>query len=96
VSNPDPVTRISPPPAGGPSLRLRGVPVGRSVRVTAMSDAARATLEHEGIVTGTVLKLERRVGLGGPVIVKLGRARLAIARAVAGKVEVETVEEEPG
>jgi Fe2+ transport system protein FeoA len=58
-----------------------------------MSDAARATLEHEGIVTGTVLKVERRVGLGGPVIVKLGRARLAIARAVAGKVEVETVEE---
>ena len=51
--------------------------------MTALSDAARATLEHEGIVAGPVLQVERRVGLGGPVIVKLGRARLAIARAVA-------------
>jgi Fe2+ transport system protein FeoA len=72
------------------------VPIGRTVRVTGMPEATRAALEHEGIVAGTVLKVERRVGLGGPVIVKLGRARLAIARAVAGTVEVETVEEGPG
>jgi Fe2+ transport system protein FeoA len=58
-----------------------------------MPEATRQVLEQEGIVAGTVLKVERRVGLGGPVIVRLGRARLAIARAVAATVAVEAAEE---
>ena len=66
------------------------------MRVTAMPEATRIALEQEGVVTGAVLKVERRVGLGGPLIVRLGRARLAIARAVAGTVEVEPVPDNEG
>jgi len=40
-------------------------------------------------MAGTWLKVERRVGMGGPIIVRLGRARLAISRATAAGVEVE-------
>jgi Fe2+ transport system protein FeoA len=57
-----------------------------------MPEPARLALEQEGVTIGAVLKVERRVGLGGPVIVRLGRARLAIARAVAGTVEVEPLD----
>jgi Fe2+ transport system protein FeoA len=94
VGNPDPVTRISPGDRGGGELHLERVPIGRTVRVTGMPDADRPALEQEGVVTGAVLTIERRVGLGGPIIVRLGRARLAIARPVAATVLVETVEKE--
>jgi Fe2+ transport system protein FeoA len=58
-----------------------------------MAESSRAALEQEGIATGVALRVDRRVGLGGPVIVRLGRARLAIARAIAGGVEVEPIQE---
>jgi Fe2+ transport system protein FeoA len=62
-----------------------------TVRVTGVPAEARQALEQEGVVAGTELTVERRVGMGGPVIVRLGPARLAIARSVAKKVEVEVV-----
>ena len=64
---------------------------GRTVRVTGMPDSARQALQQEGVVIGAVLTVEKRIGLGGPVVVRLGRARLAIARAVARGVETEAV-----
>jgi Fe2+ transport system protein FeoA len=96
VNNPDPVTRISASEAAGSGLSLGRAAVGQTVRVTAMPDAARAVLEQEGVVKGSVLRVERRVGLGGPVVVRLGRARLAIARAVAATVQVEAATEDGG
>ena len=56
---------------------------------------ARRALEQEGVIAGARLKVERRVGMGGPIIVRLGRARLAISRATAAGVEVELVTVEP-
>lgn len=56
-----------------------------------MPESARQALEQEGIVIGATLTVEKRVGMGGPVIVGLGRARVAIARAVARTVIVTAV-----
>jgi Fe2+ transport system protein FeoA len=81
--------------ADRPALALDRVGPGRTVRVTGMPDSASQALQQEGVVTGAELTVERRVGLGGPVIVRLGRARLAIARATAGGIEVEPVEKQP-
>jgi Fe2+ transport system protein FeoA len=89
VSNPDWATRISGRGRGASGLRLAGASIGRTVRVTGISAEVRQALGREGVVTGARLTVERRVGLGGPVIVRLGRARLAIARAVAEEVQVE-------
>ncbi len=61
------------------------------VRVTGTPARARQALEQEGVAAGTEMTVERRVGMGGPVIVRLGPARLAIARSVAREIEVETV-----
>ena len=46
-------------------------------------------LAPEGIDVGVELCVERRLALGGPLIVRLGRARLAMARSVAAGVTVE-------
>ena len=94
MSNPEFLTRISAKDRGGCELHLERAPIGRSVRVTGMPDGIRMVLEQEGVVIGAILGIERRVGLGGPIIVRLGRARLAIARAVAATVLVEAVEKE--
>jgi Fe2+ transport system protein FeoA len=91
-------TRISPPGAGRPpgaSLRLAAVQPGRKVRVVAVPEQVRATLGQEGVVPGTELEVERTVGLGGPMIVRLGRARLAIARSVARGIDVEAAAGDP-
>jgi Fe2+ transport system protein FeoA len=96
VPNSDLPTRISTPDEAPPRQTLDAAQFGRMVRVTGMPDAARTALEQEGVVMGVVLKVERRVGLGGPVIVRLGRARLAVARAVAATVEVQPVDDEGG
>jgi Fe2+ transport system protein FeoA len=89
VSNPDWTTRISRRGRGAAGLRLAQASIGRTVRVTGISAGAQQALGQEGVVAGACLTIERRVGLGGPVIVRLGRARLAIARKVAEEVEVE-------
>jgi Fe2+ transport system protein FeoA len=73
-----------------PALSLDRVEPGCTVRVTGMPDSARQALQQEGVVIDAELTVERRVGLGGPVIVRLGRARLAIARAVARSIETGT------
>jgi Fe2+ transport system protein FeoA len=98
VEKSDPNTRISPAGAdrgSGASLRLAAVEPGRVVRVIAVPEQAKAPLGQEGVVPGTDLAVERTVGLGGPMIVRLGRARLAIARSVAREIEVEAAPDDP-
>jgi Fe2+ transport system protein FeoA len=80
---------------GRPAISLGRAAPDRTVRVTGIPDRARQALEQEGVVIGAELTVERRVGMGGPVIVRLGRARIAIARATAGGIAVEPVEEQP-
>jgi Fe2+ transport system protein FeoA len=91
MSKSDLPTRISEPERAELVLYLVAVKPGGVVRVKGVPEHARQALEQEGVAMGTQLNVERRVGMGGPIIVRLGRARLAISRATAGGVEVEPV-----
>ncbi|MEO5964706.1 MAG: FeoA family protein [Candidatus Limnocylindrales bacterium] len=65
---------------------LAHVPVGWRRRVVAVDEPARAELEREGLLPGTVVVVTSRTPLGGPVVVELGRARLALSASVAAQV----------
>jgi Fe2+ transport system protein FeoA len=67
--------------------------VGRPLRVVAVDQACRASLAPEGVDVGVEISVERRLALGGPLIVRLGRTRLAIARSLARGVFVQSIEE---
>jgi Fe2+ transport system protein FeoA len=64
-------------------------PVGGRFRVVGLDPDHRDALLPEGIDSGVELSLERRLVLGGPLIVRVGRARLAVSRGVAAGIEVE-------
>jgi Fe2+ transport system protein FeoA len=88
MANSELVTRVS---SGAPAGRGRLVDaaVGGRFRVVAIDPEHRAALLPEGIDSGAEISVERRLALGGPVIVRLGRARLAVSRSVAAGIEVE-------
>ena len=65
--------------------RLR---VGNTATIIGVGVEHRATLAREGVEVGSHLALEASAPFGGPLIVRLGRARLALARSVARTVDV--------
>jgi Fe2+ transport system protein FeoA len=93
VSNSELATRVSAElaPVQGRGW-LADAAVGRRLRVVAIDLACRASLSPEGIDVGVEVSVERRLALGGPLIVRLGRTRLAIARSLAAGVFVEPAE----
>ena len=64
-------------------------PLGWRRRVVAVDEAAREELEREGLLPGAVVVVTARTPLGGPVVVELGRARLALSASVARLVATE-------
>jgi Fe2+ transport system protein FeoA len=50
---------------------------------------AAAALAAEGLTAGDLLEIETRQPFGGPVVVRVGHARLAIAARVAREIVVE-------
>jgi Fe2+ transport system protein FeoA len=90
VSNSESVTRVSADAyaSRGSAANLADAAPGRLVVVTAIDTAGRAALVPEGLDVGVEVTVERRLALGGPVIVSLGRTRLAIARSLAAGVSV--------
>jgi Fe2+ transport system protein FeoA len=68
---------------------LARVPVGWRRRVVSVADSARPELEREGILPGAVVVVTARTPIGGPVVVELGRARLALSAGVARLVATE-------
>jgi Fe2+ transport system protein FeoA len=62
--------------------------VRRPLRVVDIDPSCRESLAPEGIDVGVELNVERRLPLGGPLILRVGRARLAIARNIAAGVVV--------
>jgi Fe2+ transport system protein FeoA len=90
VSNSESATRVSGQhPGRSGSHRLVEAGLGILVRVVLVESARRAALAQEGILEGAPVMVERRLALGGPLIVRLGRTRLAVARRVAADVLVE-------
>jgi Fe2+ transport system protein FeoA len=59
------------------------------MRIVDVDGPVRAELEREGLLPGAVVVVAARTPLGGPVVVELGRARLALSAAVAARVATE-------
>jgi oxygen-dependent protoporphyrinogen oxidase len=75
----------APAPRG---LTLATLPVGRAARVVSITGSHDADLALEGLLPGTAVAVASRSPLGGPLVVGIGRARIAVARSVASKVAV--------
>jgi len=86
VSPERPAPALDPAPA-----TLAGARGGSRLRVTAVDRAHAGELAREGVLPGAVIKVASRTPLGGPVIVVLGRVRLALSADVARAIGVETV-----
>ncbi|HEX7498188.1 MAG TPA: FeoA family protein [Candidatus Limnocylindrales bacterium] len=92
MSNSELPTRISDQALAG-RVALVAAVARRPLRVVAIDAACLASLAPEGVDVGVQLSVERRLALGGPVIVRLGGARLALSRSLARGVFVEPFEE---
>lgn len=71
-----------------PPVPLVALEPGRVARVLSVRPADAERLAAEGLHAGDPLEVEVRLPLGGPVVVRLGRARIAIARSVAAGILV--------
>jgi len=65
---------------------LARAPIGWRRRIVAVDEPARTELEQEGIFPGVVVTVTSRTPLGGPMVVELGRTRLALSAAVAALI----------
>jgi Fe2+ transport system protein FeoA len=65
---------------------LSRVPEGSRCRILGVDAPHHAELAREGLLPGTELAVITRTPLGGPVVVDLGRARLALSASVAAHV----------
>jgi Fe2+ transport system protein FeoA len=82
----------TPPPGTAAWIALTDARRDDAWRVVAITADDVDELLAEGLVTGTVVTPESRAPFRGPVIVRVGRARVAVAQAVASRVLVEPVE----
>jgi Fe2+ transport system protein FeoA len=71
-----------------PPVSLADLDAGVVARVVAVPPTELDRLAAEGLHQGDVVEIETHLPLGGPVIVRLGRARVALARGVAGQIVV--------
>lgn len=82
---------MSPARPAAPSCSLASLSVGHALRVEQVEPAHADELAREGLLPGAMLRVVSRTPLGGPVIVALGRARLALSADVADGVRGEPV-----
>jgi Fe2+ transport system protein FeoA len=68
------------------TVLLADAPVGRRLVVVGVTGSGRAELEREGVLPGRILVVVARTPLGGPVVVELGRTRLALSADVARQI----------
>ncbi len=74
-------------------IKLSEAPVGARVLVCSVESGPEGQgrrLEDMGVIAGTVIRVERRAPMGDPTIYEVRHARLAVRRADASLVEVET------
>jgi Fe2+ transport system protein FeoA len=70
---------------------LSRAPIGEHRVVIAVGDPVRAELQHEGLLPGCVVVVRTRTPLGGPLVVELGRTRIALSVDVADHVSTVSV-----
>jgi Fe2+ transport system protein FeoA len=90
----DPSPGVDPLPDLDPPIPLSTTPVGWRRVVAAVDGPDRAELEREGVLPGSVVVVTARTPLGGPLVVELGRARLALSSRVASQVSTRPYVEE--
>lgn len=73
---------------GADATPLDRIPIGSGGRVVRVGAAFREELASEGIRPGAELSVSAAAPFGGPLVVLVGRARVAVARPVAGTVDV--------
>lgn len=83
----------APHPAAPSLVRLDRLPVGVEARVLDVPPPYRSELAGEGLRAGRTVRVTGRAPFGGPVLLLVGRARLAVSRAVAAGIVVETAME---
>jgi Fe2+ transport system protein FeoA len=81
--------RMASPPAHPAAVPLQALPTGRSARVLDVPAGAVGALAAEGLTPGTIVEIETRQPLGGPVVIRIGRARLALSLRIARGILVE-------
>jgi Fe2+ transport system protein FeoA len=85
----DPAARTGPllPPAeeAGP-VPLSLAAVGASRVIRAVDGPARDELGREGLLPGSVVVVRARTPLGGPLVIELGRTRIALSADVAAAI----------
>ena len=74
------------------AITLDGLPVGRAATVVAIDPEHGEDLALEGLHEGTRVAVASRAPLGGPLVVGIGRARIAVARRVAAGISVELLD----
>jgi Fe2+ transport system protein FeoA len=82
---------IDPRPAAtieGPALTLDRLPAGARARVVAVGQLHATELLREGLLPGADVAIRSTAPLGGPVIVEVGQATVAVARAIAAVITV--------
>ena len=84
------VTPGATPDADPPqvSVPLHRVAPGNGGRVISVGPSHRAELAREGVRPGADLSVSSAAPFAGPLVLRIGRARLALARSVARTVEV--------
>lgn len=69
-------------------LALADCAPGTAWRVTRTAPPDSATLARFGVVAGAWIEIESRAPFGGPLVVRIGRSRVAIPRAVGRRIGV--------
>ena len=81
-----PSSPLFPSPQEDEPIPLSRVAVGWRRVVAHVDGPDREELAREGVLPGCVVVVAARTPLGGPVVVELGRARLALSASVAAQV----------
>jgi Fe2+ transport system protein FeoA len=82
---------VFPSADGEPLLPLSRAPVGWRRVVAHVDGPDRPELEREGVLPGSIVVVTARTPLGGPLIVELGRARLALSAKAAAQVATRPI-----
>jgi len=77
---------VVPSASADEPIPLSRVAVGWRRVVTTVDGSAHDELGREGVVPGCVVVVAARTPLGGPVVVEVGRARVALSAGVAAQV----------
>ena len=83
MSRPDPRVRAQ---------TLDQLTVGHTAVVVGVEGPAAQELLHEGIAPGVTVAIESRTPLGGPLIVRVGRSRVAVARPAACDIRIRPMD----